>query len=127
MTDDQLIKQFQSVEDNFNQALTSNDIKEISNYISTDWVLLVPQFGIITKDRFLHVIDQGELSHTAMKKQVLRVKLYNDIAIVTARGMNIGFYKGESFNAEHWVTSVYKKENQNWICIMTHEAPVTCK
>ena len=76
MTDDQLIKQFQVVEDDFNQALTTNDIEEISKYISTDWVLLVPQFGIITKDRFLYIIDQGELSHTAMKKQVLRVKLY---------------------------------------------------
>ncbi len=127
MTDDQLIKQFQLVEDNFNQALTSNDIEEISNYISRDWVLLVPQSGIITKERFLYVIEQGELSHTAMKKQVLRAKLYNDIAIATARGMNIGFYKGEPFNAEHWVTNVYKKENENWICIMTHESPVTCK
>lgn len=127
MTDDQLINQFQLVEDDFNQALTTNDIEEISKYISTDWVLLVPQFGMITKDRFLYVIKQDELSHTAMKKQVLRVKLYSDIAIVTARGMNIGFYKGESFNAEHWVTSVYKKENQNWICLMIHESPASCK
>jgi len=117
MTDDQLIKQFQVVEDNFNQALTTNNVDKISKYVSEEWILLVPQFGIITKDRFLHVIEQGDLSHTAMNKQVLRVKLYNDIAIVTARGMNIGFLKDEPFNAEHWATNAYKKENENWICI----------
>ncbi len=67
MTDDQLIAQFQTVDDNFNEALASNNIEEISNYISADWVLVVPQYGIITKDRFLYVIEHGELSHTAMK------------------------------------------------------------
>lgn len=127
MTDDELIKQFQLVEDNFNQALISNDAEEISKYISTDWILLEPQFGIITKDRFLYVIEQGDLSHTAMKKQVLRVKLYDDVAVVITRGMNIGFYKNNAFNSEQWVTNIYKKENENWICSMTQEAPVTCK
>ncbi len=127
MTDDQLIERFQLIEDTFNQALTTNNTEEISKYISRDWVLLEPQFGIITKERFLHVIEQGDLSHTAMNKKVLRIRLYKEIAIVIARGMNNGFYKGEPFNSEQWVTNVYKKENENWICIMTQEAPVTCK
>ncbi len=127
MTDEELIKKFQIVEDNFNQALISNNVAKISNYISSDWVLLESQFGIITKDRFLQDIEKGDLSHTAMNKQVLRVKTYNDIAIVTARGMNIGFFNAEQFNAEHWVTNVYKKENENWMCIMSHETPVSCK
>lgn len=127
MTDEQLIGKFQIVEDNFNQALISNNVAEISKYISSDWVLLESQFGIIPKDRFLHVIEQGDLSHTAMNKEVLRVKTYNDIAIVTARGMNTGFFNTERFNSEQWVTNIYKNENENWICIMTHETPVTCK
>jgi len=127
MTDDQLIAEFQTVEDNFNQALASNKIFEISKYISGDWVLLEPQYGIISKDRFLRVIELGELSHTEMRKKVLRVMLYNDIAIVITRGMNIGFLRDEPFNSEQWVTNIYKKENENWICIMTKEAPVACK
>ena len=127
MTDDQLIAEFQTVEDNFNQVLASNNIFEISKYISGDWVLLEPQYGIISKDRFLRVIELGELSHTEMRKKVLRVMLYNNIAIVITRGMNIGFLRDEPFNSEQWVTNIYKKENENWICIMTKEAPVACK
>lgn len=53
------------------------------------------QFGIVTKERFLLVIQQGSLSHSAMNKEVLRVKLYNDMAIVTARGINKGRFKDD--------------------------------
>lgn len=126
MTDDKLIEQFQLIDDNFNQVLISNSADEISKYISEDWVLLEPRYGIIDKARFLNAIQLGNLSHTEMKKKVLRVNLYNDIAIVTTRGMNIGLLRGEPFNSEQWITNIYKKENGNWICIMTQEAPVTC-
>ncbi len=68
MTDDQLIVQFQMVEDNLNQVLVSNNIYAIAKYISEDWVLLEPQYGIISKDRFLRVIELGELSHGNEKK-----------------------------------------------------------
>lgn len=110
MTDDKLIEQFQLIDDNFNQILISNRADEISKYISEDWVLLEPQYGLISKDRFLRAIELDELSHTEMRKKVLLVKLYNDIAIVTTRGMNIGFLRDEAFNSEQWVTNIYKKK-----------------
>jgi len=100
MTDQQLIQQFQFVEDDFNQMLASNNIDEISKHISEDWILLEPQYGLISKDQFLSAIELGELCHTEMKKKVLRVKVYNDIAIVTTRGMNIGILRDEPFNSE---------------------------
>jgi len=124
---EELIRELQDWEDNFNIALASNDIEKISPYLSGDWVLLQPEFGIIPKDRFLHVIQSGDLLHTSMKKKVVRVSLQNDIAIVTSRGMNTGVYKDTPFNTEHWVTNIYKSENSNWICVMTQEAAVICK
>lgn len=126
MTEEQLTEQFQLVDDIFNEALASNNKEEISKYISHDRVLIESQHGIINKERFLHVIEKGELSHIAMVKKVLRVKLHNDIALVTSRGMNIGFFKGEPFNSEYWVTNIYQKQNGNWVCIMTNETAVTC-
>ena len=101
--------------------------KKKSKHISDDWILLEPQFGITSKEHFLNAIELGDLFHTTMKKKILRVQLYNDVAIVTARGMNIGYFKTNRFNSEQWVTNIYKKENDIWICIMTQEAPVICK
>lgn len=127
MNDEQLIREFQLLEDNFNDALASNNINAFSPFLANDWILLEPLFGITIKEQFLNAVQSGELSHTSMKKKIVRVKLQNDIALVISRGMNVGIYKDTPFNSEHWVTNVYKNENSNWICIMTQEVPVICK
>ncbi|HVF98040.1 MAG TPA: nuclear transport factor 2 family protein [Flavisolibacter sp.] len=126
MATNQLLNQFQLIDDIFNQALTTNNVEEISRYISDDWVLVQSQFGIITKDKFLHAVKEGKLVHTGMKKKVHRVQLYNDIALVTACGLNSGHFKGEAFHSEHWATNVYRKEAESWVCILSHETPVSC-
>lgn len=126
MQEDQLVQQFQTIENNFNSALASNDVNEISKYLCGDWVLLEPQYGMISKDRFLANIKSGQLIHTSMIKEVLRVRVYHEVAVVTSRGMNKGFFKNEPYNSEQWVTNVYKKESDKWVCVMTQEAPVTC-
>ena len=52
MTEDQLKKQFQQIEDNFNKAATSNDVYEIKKCITNDWVLVDSQGGIIPQEVF---------------------------------------------------------------------------
>ena len=72
-------------------------------------------------------IKAGELSHILMEKEVLHVNNFGDTVIVITSGKNIGTYKSKPFNSRHWVTNIYRKENENWICVMTQEAPVLCK
>jgi ketosteroid isomerase-like protein len=124
MKQEQLIKEFQTIEDNFNKAVISNNIDEISKCISTDWVLVDAQGGIIPKERFYNVVEQGLLKHTTMTKEILRVKVYDNIALVTGRGKNTGTWQGEPMQADEWITDVYKKEKDNWICVLTHLTPV---
>src|SRR5690606_11392025 len=112
------------IEDNFNNAVISNKVNEIKKCVTEDWVLVDSQGGIIPQDRFFKVLDQGLLSHDTMTKQVLRVKIYGDIALVTARGQNTGTWQGQSLAADEWITDIYKKENGNWLCVLTHLTPV---
>ena len=127
MTNEQLITEFQIVEDNFNKAVISNNLTEISKFISTDWVLVDAQGGIIPKERFYYVVEQGLLKHTTMTKEILRVKVYDNIALVTGRGKNTGTWQGEPMQADEWITDVYRKENDKWICVLTHLTPVLQK
>jgi ketosteroid isomerase-like protein len=126
MFNEQLLHEFQVLEDAFNKALTTNNIAEISKHLSNDWVILEPQYGLVNKERFLNAIQTGDLSHTSMQKNVVQVKLHDDIALVTTRGMNVGFYKNVPFDSEQWVTNIYKNANGIWKCVMTHESPVSC-
>lgn len=124
MTNAQLINHFQIIENNFNEAVISNRIDEIKKCITEDWILVDSQGGIITQERFFNVLEQGLLAHFTMTKEILRVKVYGEIAFVTGRGQNTGTWQGQSFEADEWVTDVYKKVNENWRCVLTHLTPV---
>ena len=124
MNEIDLIKEFQHIEDNFNRAVVTNDIEEIKKYITSDWVLVDSQGGIIPQERFFEVLKQGLLSHSTMTKRVLRVKIYDNIALVTGRGQNTGTWQGEPMEADEWITDVYKKDGDEWLCVLTHLTPV---
>jgi len=124
MTDQQLIKEFQIIEDAFNAAVISNNVEEIAKCISPEWVLVDAQGGIIAKEKFFYVVQQGMLTHTTMTKEILRVKVYDNMALVTGRGQNTGFFNKQPLKADEWITDVYKKENGRWLCVLTHLTPV---
>ncbi len=124
MTEEQLKKQFQRISDNFNVAVISNRVEEIKKCITSDWVLVDSQGGIIPQEGFFSVLQQGKLSHSTMTNEILRVKIYGDIAIVTSRGQNTGTWQGQPLEADEWITDVYKKENDKWLCVLTHLTPV---
>lgn len=124
MTDEQLISEFQKIEDEFNAAVISNSVDEIKKCITIDWILVDSQGGIIPQERFFSVLEQGLLSHSTMTKEILRVKVYGDIALVTGRGQNTGTWQGQPLEADEWITDVYKKEKDKWLCVLTHLTPV---
>ena len=121
---DEQISEFQKIEDQFNNAIISNNIDEIKKCITEDWVIVDAQGGIIPQERFFQVLEKGQLSHDTMVKNVLRVKVYGDVALVTGRGQNSGSWQGLPMEADEWITDVYKKENGRWLCVLTHLTPV---
>ena len=124
MTDEELRVYFQEIENSFNNAVISNDPVQIRKCITPDWVLIDAQGGIISQEGFFKVLEQKLLSHSAMSKEILRVKVYGNIALVTGRGQNTGSWQGNAFEADEWITDVYKKEEEQWLCVLTHLTPV---
>lgn len=124
MADDKLIAEFQEIENNFNKAVISNKVDEIKKCVTEDWVIVDAQGGIIPQEGFFNVLEQGFLSHSTMTKEILRVKVYGDVALVTGRGQNTGTWQGKPLEADEWITDVYKKENKKWLCVLTHLTPV---
>jgi ketosteroid isomerase-like protein len=124
MNEEELKRKFQAIEDNFNLAIISNNIDKIKECITEDWVLVDSQGGIIPQERFFYVIQEGLLSHSSMTKEILRVKVYGDVALVIGRGKNTGTWQGKPLEADEWVTDIYKKEKGKWLCVLTHLTPV---
>jgi len=115
------------VEDAFAVAMISNDVSRIGACIADDWVLVTPEVGVVSRAHILHVIESGELSHDTMTKDVSRVRVYGDIAVVTARGRNTGRFRGQPICADEWVTDVYRRVDDRWLCVLTHLTPVASR
>jgi len=124
---DALVTELAGVEEAFNRAMISNDVQRISACVADDWVLVTPEAGVLPRSRILHVIESGELSHDTMTKDVGRVRVYGDVAVVTARGRNTGQFRGQRISADEWVTDVYRKVEGRWLCVLTHLTPVAAR
>ena len=126
-TTDALATELAGIEEDFNRAMVSNDVQRISACVADDWVLITPEAGVLPRSRLLHVIETGELSHDTMTKEVGRVRVYGDVAVVTARARNTGRYRGQRISADEWVTDVYRKVEGRWLCVLTHLTPVAAR
>jgi ketosteroid isomerase-like protein len=122
---DAIFDELADVEDNFNRAMVSNEVARIATCMSDDWVLVTPEAGPVSRTGMLQAIEKGVLSHDSMTKDVKRVKVYGEIAVVISRGQNTGAFRGQPMAADEWITDVYRKVNGRWLCVLTHLTPVT--
>ncbi|TFW23150.1 nuclear transport factor 2 family protein [Massilia arenosa] len=117
------LAEFQALEDAFNEAMVSNDVKRIADHITDDWILVTPEKGPVSRAAILGVIGNGVLTHDWMVKTIARVKRYGDVALVTGRGQNTGTFRGAPIQADEWITDVYRLVDGRWRCVLTHLTP----
>jgi ketosteroid isomerase-like protein len=122
---DPIFDELTGVEDNFNRAMVSNDVARIAMCMTDDWVVVTSEAGPIGRTGLLQAIENGVLSHESMTKDITRVKVYGDMAVVIGRGQNTGVFKGQPIAADEWITDVYQKVNGRWLCVLTHLTPAT--
>lgn len=118
-----LYQQLEAVEEAFNKALVSNDAGRIANCIADDWVLVTPEAGPISRERFLRAVEQGVLSHDSMTKDIDSIRFHGNVAIVVGRGRNTGTFNGQPISADEWVTDIYVNNGSQWLCVLTHLTP----
>ncbi len=118
-----LIEEFQRIKDAFNAAMLSNDVTRIADCITEDWCLVTPERGPIGRTDILAAIKTGILSHDSMTKDIVRLKIYGDVAVVTSRGRNTGLFRGAPISADEWITDVYRRDAGEWLCVLTQLTP----
>ena len=119
----EIIEELMRAEGRFNEAMVSNDTARIGECMAEEWALVTPETGIVPRERLMHAIASGLLRHDTMTKDVRRVEVYGDMAVVTGRGTNTGRFRGEPISADEWVTDVYRRVEGRWVCVLTHLTP----
>ncbi|MBE1878251.1 nuclear transport factor 2 family protein [Myceligenerans pegani] len=101
-------------------AIVSNDAARIGSFMADEWVI-VSESGVSPKERFLALVESGELTHSAMTSvSEPRIRVHGDTAILTARVTNTAHYLGRRVDADEWTTDVYVNRDGRWLCVLTH-------
>lgn len=104
-------------------AMINNDADEIGMFMSDEWIILGTEGGITLKSDFLSLIRSGILTHNRMDSDETHVKIYENTAIVTSRGTSAGYFKGKPFEFYEWSTSIFIRNNEQWLCVHTMLTP----
>lgn len=119
---DKHFDEFDNLQNEWAHAIVSNDAEAIGQFMSDDWVI-VGETGVSERSDFLRLVESGDLTHGAMEGDVVRARVYGDVAVVISRGTNNGTFKGRSFSSDEWITDIYVKQNGRWRCVLTHLTP----
>jgi ketosteroid isomerase-like protein len=113
-------KELLKVEEEFAQAIVSNDLERLGRFVADDWIIIDPDGAIVDRTRFFEVIKSGALTHDIMESEDLRVRVYGDSAVVTAVTCTKGKFMGQEFSTQERATDVFVKRDGRWQCVLTH-------
>ena len=115
-TESELIR----VAHDWDRAMVGNDADAIGAFMADDWVIVGSDGRIGEKAAFLALVKSGDLAHDVMTSEDFRVRVYGDTAVVTARGVSGGRYRGQAFREEERSSSVFVRQEGRWRCVLTH-------
>lgn len=104
----------------WDRAMMENDSDAIGRFMADDWIIVGSDGSIGEKAGFLALVASGALTHDVMTSEDLRIRVYGDTAVVTARGVSGGRYQGRAFRETERSTSVFVRQEGEWRCVLTH-------
>ena len=104
----------------WDRAMVENDADAIGEFMADDWIIIGSDGSVGDKASFLELVRSGSLSHDVMESHEARVRVYGDTAVMTARGISGGSYRGHRFHEVERVSCVFIRQEGRWRCVLTH-------
>jgi ketosteroid isomerase-like protein len=83
-------------------------------------MIVGPDGKVNDKGTFLDLVSAGAMTHDVMDFDDANVRIYGDTAVLIARGVSGGRYRGQPFHVVERVTDVWVRSNGQWRCVHTH-------
>ena len=105
-------------------ALTHCDSDALGHLFAHDFIGINPMSIEVTKAGMLSQISSSDYAPESIVNEVLRVRVFGDVAIVTARGMAKGEYKGQRADMEFLYTRIWANRDGVWRAVAAHASPI---
>ena len=122
--DDRATTELTALAHDWDRAMVRNDARAIGRYMADDWTIIGTDGHVGDRRTFLDLVASGALTHDVMESHDLQVRVYGDAAVVIARGVSGGSYRGQAFHLVERVSSVFVRHAGEWRCVSTHLSPL---
>jgi hypothetical protein len=72
----------------WDRSMVENDAEAVGRSMADDWTIIGPDGNVGDKATFLALVRSGALSHDVMESHDIKVRVYGDTAVVTARAFS---------------------------------------
>jgi hypothetical protein len=95
--------------------------------MADDWTIIGANGSVGAKAPFLDLVRSGALSHDVMESHDIDIRVYGNTAVVLARGISGGKFRGRSFHLVERVSCVFVRQDEAWRCVSTHLSEIVEK
>ena len=101
-------------------AELSGDAAFLEGILVDDFIGIGPLGFMLTRQEWLARHQSGDLKYEAFNLDEIRVRVYNDAAILTGRQVQKGAYRGNSIQGQFRITLVFVQQQGQWRLASLH-------
>ena len=98
----------------YDSALLIQDTGFLKRLYAEDYVYTNPEGKLLNKEQQIISIAVSEMKWDAGKSDDVRVKIYDDIAVMTGAFRASGTYRGNPISIHERYTAVWKQKDTTW-------------
>ncbi len=111
-----------ALDSQYQAAVKQNDAVTMGRILADDFVLVTSSGKIYTKAQLLKEARDARTIYEHQEDTDKTVRLWGDIAIVTAKLWEKGTEDGKPFDYKFWFSDVYRRTPQGWLYVFAQSA-----
>jgi ketosteroid isomerase-like protein len=100
------------------------DTAFLERILADDFIGIGPLGFMLTKQEWLARHQSGDLKYESFTLDEVKVRVYNDAAVLTGRQIQNGAYRGNSIQAQFRTTLVFVQQQGQWRLASLHLSPI---
>jgi len=109
--------EIKNLEEVRNQAVLHGDVPALDRMTSDDYTFITLKGEMRTKADILKGFASGSFHYESRQISDLKVRLYENTAIVTGRSVQKGMENGKDYSGDYRFTRVYVKQEGRWLTV----------
>lgn len=114
------IRELQRLETVWNEAHEHGDADALEKLWAADMEVAVPKMPVMTKADVAKFAHSGRMKFLTYRTSDLRVRVYDNAAVVTGRLQRTRFMNGQEISDDWRFTKTYIREEQQWRVVSFH-------